>query len=259
MVREQPSVFWVSAFLDLPGDAFEATVAFWEGVTGFVRSAPRGERGEFSTLVPPVWLGGDDYLRVQRLGEGPARIHLDLHVEDPARAAAQAVGLGASEVARPGGPHGYVVLRSPGGLVFCVVSHPAAVVPSPASWPGVRRSRVYQVCLDIPSASYAAESAFWSALTGRPLDVLARRPEFAWLRGDGSLALGLLLQRLDEPDGAVRAHLDVGTPDRTAEVRRHEALGARILSAREFWTVLVDPAGLSYCVTDRDPATGSLA
>ena len=258
MVREQPSVFWVSAFLDLPGDTFEATVGFWEGVTGFERSAPRGEHGEFATLVPPASLGGDDYLRVQRLGGGPARIHLDLHVEDPARAAARAVGLGASEVARPDGPDGYVVLVSPGGLGFCFVSHPAAVVPAPAAWPRVRRSRVYQVCLDIPSASYDAESAFWSALTGRPVDVLARRPEFAWLRGDGSLALGLLLQRLDEPDGVVRAHLDVGTPDRGAEVERHLALGARVLATDEFWTVLADPAGVAYCVTDRDPASGEI-
>jgi hypothetical protein len=27
----------------------------------------------------------------------------------------------------------------------------------------------------------------------------------------------------------------------------------------DFWTVLTDPAGLVYCVTDRDPATGRLA
>ena len=72
------------------------------------------------------------------------------------------------------------------------------------------------------------------------------------------LALGLLLQRLDEPDGTVRAHLDVGTPDRGAEVERHVALGARVLATEEFWTVLADPAGLAYCVTDRDPATGEL-
>jgi len=26
----------------------------------------------------------------------------------------------------------------------------------------------------------------------------------------------------------------------------------------EFWTVLTDPAGLAYCITDRDPATGEL-
>jgi hypothetical protein len=57
----------------------------------------------------------------------------------------------------------------------------------------------------------------------------------------------------------VSAHLDVGSPDRAAEVRRHLALGASLVAEEEFWTVLADPAGLPYCVTDRDPATGELS
>ena len=55
------------------------------------------------------------------------------------------------------------------------------------------------------------------------------------------------------------AHLDLGTTDRVAETERHLALGARIVAEVEFWTVLADPAGLAYCITDRDPATGELA
>jgi len=251
-------VLWLSAFLDRPGDSFEPAVRFWEGVTDYSRSAARGESGEFTTLVPPPSLDGDDFLRVQRLVDGPPRIHLDLHVPVPADAAARATTLGATELGRPDGPEGYVVLRSPGGFVFCLVSHRAAVVPAPASFPGVRRSRVYQVCLDIPAASYDAEAVFWAGLLDRSVDVLARRPEFAWLRGGSLLALDVLLQRIDEADSPVRAHLDLGTPDRAAEVARHEALGARVLSEDAFWTVLADPAGLSYCVTDRDPASGSL-
>jgi len=39
-------------------------------------------------------------------------------------------------------------------------------------------------------------------------------------------------------------------------------LGQRVAGGRggreEFWTVLTDPAGLAYCITDRDPATGEL-
>ena len=68
----------------------------------------------------------------------------------------------------------------------------------------------------------------------------------------------MLLQRLDEPEGLVRAHLDLGTTDRSAEVARHEGLGARVRSVEEFRTVLSDPSGLAYCVTDRDQASGSL-
>ena len=73
-------MFWMSAFLDLAADEFDRDVAFWQGVTGYALSATRGAPPEFATLVPP---DGDDYLRVQRLGGGASRIHLDLHVEDP--------------------------------------------------------------------------------------------------------------------------------------------------------------------------------
>jgi hypothetical protein len=137
--------------------------------------------------------------------------------------------------------------------------HPP-VVPAPAAFPGVRRSRVYQVCLDIPGPRFESEADGWARLSGGRVEVLDRRPEFAWLRVPGGpRPLDVLLQRLDSSDGPVGAHLDVGTPDRAAEVRRHLALGATPISDEEFWTVLADPAGLPYCVTDRDPATGSLA
>ena len=132
-------------------------------------------------------------------------------------------------------------------------------MPAAAAWPGVRRSRVYQVCLDIPSASYDAESAFWSALTGRPVDVLARRPEFALAsRRRDARRSACCSSDSTSPTARVRAHLDVGTSDRGAEVERHVGLGARVLATDEFWTVLADPAGLAYCVTDRDPATGEI-
>lgn len=56
----------------------------------------------------------------------------------------------------------------------------------------------------------------------------------------------------------MRAHLDLGTDDRPAELERHRALGAEVVAEQAFWSVLRDPAGLAYCITDRDPATGAL-
>jgi hypothetical protein len=138
-------------------------------------------------------------------------------------------------------------------------SEPLPPVPGPASFPGVRRSRVYQVCLDIPSALFDAEAERWAVLAGGRVEVLERRPEFAWLRiPGGPRPLEVLLQRLDREAGPVSAHLDLGTTDRSAETSRHAALGARVVADEEFWTVLADPAGLPYCITDRDPATGAL-
>lgn len=243
---------WLSAFLDLQADQFDAGVRFWAAVTGYAVSPSRGDNDEFATLVPP---DGDDFLRVQRLAAGPTRIHLDLGVTDPRRTADHAVAHGATELLDVGE---YAVLRSPGGLIFCFVGHSGSRRPSPATWPGGHRSAVYQVCLDLPAETYDAEAVFWAEILGATPQVLAARPEFAWLRGERQFALDVLLQRLEATTGPVSAHLDFGTDDRPAEVSRQLALGAELLTTEQFWTVLRDPSGLVYCVTDRDPATGRL-
>ena len=254
-MRVEP--FWISAFLDVPAPCQERAEAFWAGVTGYAVSARRGEFGEFSSLVPEE---GDVYLKVQRVDSDAPRIHLDLHVADPRAAADEAVALGAREVADLGlVHHGLVVLTSPGGFTFCLVDHPAASVPAPAAWPDGSVSRVYQVCLDIPPELFDAEREFWVGLTGGRAEHLERRPEFWFLRPVMPMGLtSLLLQRLDSGSGPVQAHLDVGSSDRPREVARHVALGASVVRTEEFWTVLSDPSGSSYCITDRDPRTGNV-
>lgn len=243
--------FWASAFLDFaPGHA-EPGVAFWRAVTGYGLSTLRGTDGEFATLLPPQ---GDPHLRVQRLAAGEDRIHLDLHVSEPRAAADRAVGLGAREVA----DHGYVVLESPGGFAFCTVPHVASARAVPLTWPAGHRSLLDQVCLDVPQASYDAECAFWAELTGWDHLPSPVRPEYSSLLRPPGQPLRLLLQQLDEPTGRTRAHLDWSTTDRDAETERHRALGASVEGRHEWWTVLVDPVGRRYCITDRDPETGML-
>lgn len=239
--------YWVSAFLDLAPDDFDRGVAFWQGVTGYALSARRGVDGEFATLVPPE---GDDYLRVQRLGDGPGRLHLDLHVENPTVAAEAAIELGAQVLVRH--ESGYVVVRSPGGFTFCFVRHEASVPPRPASWPGGHRSLVDQVCLDLPPESYDAEVAFWQALTGWELGPSLSH-EFVRLLAPDDQPLRWLVQRLDDPGGPVRAHLDLACDDREAETARHVALGATVVRVYDGWTLLTDPAGGEYCITRRTP------
>lgn len=240
------SPFWVSAFLDFAPGAFDRGVAFWQGVTGYSLSPRRGATAEFATLVPP---DGDDYLRVQALSAGPARLHLDLHVENPVYAAEAAVELGAHVLVRH--ELGYVVLRSPGGLVFCTVSHRAARKPAAATWPDGNRSRVDQVCLDLPSATYDVEVEFWRALTG--WDHTTGAPPFDRLEPPDEQPLRWLLQRLDEETGETRAHLDLCCDDRAAEEARHVALGATVVRRYDGWTVLTDPVGTTYCITGRTP------
>jgi len=54
----------------------------------------------------------------------------------------------------------------------------------------------------------------------------------------------------------VTAHLDWATSDREAEVAAHVAAGAQLQGRFEHWTVLRDPAGMTYCVTRRRPEEG---
>ena len=176
-------------------------------------------------------------------------MHLDLHVENPTIAAEAAIELGAHVLMRH--EHGYVVLRSPGGFVFCFVRHHASRRPGPATWAG-GRSYVDQVCLDLPPERHDAEVAFWQALTGWELDPSVAR-EFSRLRSPDDQPLRWLLQRLDEPGGPVTAHLDLAADDREAEAARHVALGATVARVHEEWTVMTGPVGTTYCITGRRP------
>ncbi|MCW2792072.1 MAG: hypothetical protein JWO76_1170 [Nocardioides sp.] len=240
----------MTAYLDLERDRHEAGVEFWRRVTGFEVSPARGAHGEFASLLPP---SGDDHLGLQRIEEGPSRIHLDVHVEDPAAAAVEAEAHGAGVAARP--DPDYVVMRSPGGFTFCFVDHPGSSPAAPAEWEHGLRSAVDQVCLDIPASAYDRECEFWAWLTGWELRVSAEHDEFRRLIRPPDQPLQLLLQRLGEDSGPVRAHFDVASSDREAETSRHVGFGAEVQGVFGGWTVLTDPTGTAYCITDRTPET----
>lgn len=223
------SPLWMTAFLDVPPAGYDAAVAFWGGVTGYAVSAPRGDHAEFATLVPPE---GDPHLRVQRVADGPGGVHLDLHHPDQV----------------------FAVRQSPAALAYCEVDEPLRRRAPAPSWPGGHRAVVDQVCIDISPSRYEKECAFWSERTGWPLEEFAGEPEFRALVRPPEQPVRILLQRLDDEQPRATAHLDLATDDREAETRRHEALGATVQRHHDGWTVLTDPAGSTYCVTDRAPA-----
>ncbi len=252
------AVTWLTAFLDTPRtESGAAGVAFWQQVTGWGSSARRGQAGEFVTLVPG---DGDAVLRVQEVAGPAAGVHLDVHVEDLAAAREAAVGLGGGIVVDQTDDAELVVLRSPGGLAFCLTpSGSERVVPAPVRGASGRRSRVDQLCLDVAAERFEDELAFWSALTGWPSRP-GRLAEFASLQRPSGMPLRLLFQRLGSPPptGRTSAHLDLACEDRDAEERVHRGLGATVLRRTPFWTTLADPAGRPYCLTRRDPNTGLL-
>lgn len=238
---------WVWAFLDTPEEVAPSAWEFWSAVTGCRLSAGRGERGQFATLLPQR---GAAWVKVQAVVRG-AGVHLDLDVDDPPAAALVALGLGARERSRYDNGD-VVVVQSPGGLGFCLTRW------QPAEAGGQRQDRaghrvlLDQVCLDIPPTRYAGELAFWSKLTGWAVRGNAR-PEFHRLRRPAGIPLQLLLQRLDAGEGAVTGHPDLAAVDRRSEVARQVGLGAEEVGPGHGWTIMRDPAGQLYCITDRRP------
>jgi hypothetical protein len=247
------SIRWLTIFLDFPAGSFDAGVTFWPEVTGYGLSAARGADGQFATLLPPA---GDAYLRVQRVREGAGGYHLDLHVDTAAESLAAAAGRAEAAGATIGRrENGLVIAQSPGGFTFCLVRwHGEGEVPSPlAAADGGGVSRADTLCLDVPPDEFDREVAFWAAFTGQEAHP-APVPGYAYLTHRADLAVRLLLQRRADiaPGDRTRGHVDFGCTDSGAP-DRHVALGARVTGAEDYWTVLSDPAGLVYCLVNRDP------
>ncbi|MFC4126756.1 VOC family protein [Nocardia rhizosphaerae] len=241
---------WMWAFLDRPAESFDECVRFWATVTGSTVSAPRGERGEFVTLLPER---GQAWVKMQAVGDGGG-IHLDLDVDDVAAAVSVATRLGAT--VRTVEPD-YTVLTSPAGQTFCCTPYrrEAPALTAVVTAPDGTRTRLDQICLDLSAADLTVDTVFWQELTDWPLSP-GRRPEFARLRG-GDGPLQFLLQRLDTPRPA-GAHVDLASTDIAATAAWHESLGATHVADGSGWIVLRDPSGTTYCVTGRDPDTGLL-
>ncbi|MFY1687040.1 VOC family protein [Plantactinospora sp. WMMB782] len=207
---------WLTASLDAPTPAADG---FWPDVTGWTPSPSR------VTLLPPY---GDAFLRMRVVADGPARAHLDLHVEDVAAEAGHMVRRGATVVRESDGT---VVLRSPAGLPFCLVRWRGESV-----WPEAEGRR-HRMCLDVPSALFDVEGRFWSRAIAR------ERPT----------PLNLLLQRREGRPAGMHLHLE--RADRDAETQRHVGAGASVVRVAADRTTLRDPAGRDYCLTDLPPRT----
>lgn len=245
-------VRWLTAFIDRPTASFDAAARFWSTVTGSTLSPRRGKTGEFATLIPP---DGDPYLRVQRVTEGHGGSHVDVHVDDIMAFARRAIAAGAEE------QHGsdVVMLRSPAGLSWCVVGHHGEEdrpAPQQVGDTGCLHL-VDQVCIDIPAYRFDEECAFWSQVTAWELRQSSLRREFRFLVRPEGCPIRLLLQRCDDARPA-RAHLDFASTNVGNVVARHQRLGATVAEMFDHWTVMTDPSGIPYCVTARDPTTGTL-
>jgi hypothetical protein len=248
------AIRWSSIFADVPAADFESERVFWQQVAAARAGEPRGARGEFLPLRPD---GGDPVVWLQRVDRPAERggWHLDQHVPDVEAAAQSAVHLGASiERQRDG----LVTLSSPAGQPFCVVVEDSGRVRcqgEATTWPEGYRTRVDQLCMDIPASVFDDEGAFWSELTGWSRRH-GERPEFDNLLPPLGLPVRILLQRLEGAGDRIGAHADLACDDVPAETARHEALGAKVVRLDDAWTTMRDPAGLTYCITSRRAGDG---
>lgn len=255
---------WIWLFLDTVETDRGPSWEFWRQVTRSALSPTRGERDQFATFLPAH---GDPWIKVQAVQTVPVGrtggVHLDLDVDDPRVAAEEAKGLGAREVGTftdpdpDGGPdrETVVVMTTPAGQLFCFTTHR-----------GEQRHQhredepdlLDQVCLDIPATPtdrYAAELAFWAALTGwEPGHYDA---EYGYLTPPRGIPARILLQRTGAGDEVpvqahvVQAHVDFASQDRAASVAAHVREGATVETEHPQWTVLRDPVGRRYCITHR--------
>jgi hypothetical protein len=238
---------WVHAVVDAPVGQHAVLAGFWSRTLGWPLGAPWPGHPELRSFEPAE---GAAYLHLQQV-DGPPRVHLDFESEDPATTVEHAQDLGAALVARH---DRWQTLLSPGRLPFCVIEGRRREPPEPTTWPDGHSSRMVQVCIDSPGAAHDPEVAFWRALLpGRWVNATAAEFAGKW-HDDAGSPLQLLFQRLDEPQGPVRAHLDHGTDDLPAEVTRLRALGADEIGPGRGWHALRDPAGLAFCVTENSPA-----
>ncbi|WP_410571920.1 VOC family protein [Amycolatopsis sp. cmx-4-61] len=93
---------------------------------------------------------------------------------------------------------------------------------------------------------------FWTAALGTEVTQDYEGEFLILAPADGGLPLAL--QRVPEPRaGKNRVHVDFGSDNREAEVKRLVGLGAKEVEEHEVpglaWTVLVDPEGNEFCVS----------
>ena len=84
---------------------------------------------------------------------------------------------------------------------------------------------------------------FWSEALGLPV-VSDAEPGYRNL-AHGPGGMNVEVQRVDHPS---RVHLDIESNDIPAEVKRLEALGAKVVSHVQTWVVMEAPTGHRFCV-----------
>ena len=103
--------------IDVPPADHDRELAFWSGATGL----PLNQFDQHPEYHGVELHGQELGLLIQLLGDGPARVHLDVHTDDLTAEMAGLEKLGAEPVQQV---HAWWIMRDPAGLPFCVIPEP---------------------------------------------------------------------------------------------------------------------------------------
>ena len=114
--------------IDSPPASFDATTRFWRGTFGS-RAEDVGDDDDYQT----VGNRGGTTVFVQRIHDGPARIHLDIETDSIEDEVQRLERLGAKRIRKV---HSWWVMEDPAGNAFCVVAPQTDDFPGDAAqWP----------------------------------------------------------------------------------------------------------------------------
>jgi predicted enzyme related to lactoylglutathione lyase len=100
--------------IDVPAADHDQELGFWQAATGQTL-AQSSHHPEYHGAM----LEGQEFgVLVQRLDEGPSRVHLDIHTDDLEAEVARLERLGATRVREVAS---WWIMRDPAGLPFCVI------------------------------------------------------------------------------------------------------------------------------------------
>lgn len=106
--------------IDVPASEHDRELSFWEAAVGQPLS-----RFDYPEYHGAALHGQDFWLLTQRLGEGTARVHVDIHTDDLVAEVDRLERLGAERVQHV---HSWWVMRDPAGLLFCVIPDPVGTL-----------------------------------------------------------------------------------------------------------------------------------
>jgi hypothetical protein len=103
--------------IDVPPADHDRELAFWSAAAG----PPLTQFDRHPEYHGAALHGQEFWLLIQRIGEGQARVHIDIHTDDLTAEVIRLEKLGAEPVQKV---HSWRVMRDPAGLLFCVIAEP---------------------------------------------------------------------------------------------------------------------------------------